>query len=115
MFRFGESPHCQVFGWYYWWWGGADSIRLEHSSINLINKLTHVSSLVLFALVGGMSCVSSISTMRTSPDWISAEPSHDIIIGKQSLSDEQSSGVCKMRRKKEKIKQEHDTIKLLNI
>ena len=48
--------------------GGADSIYLKHSSINLINKLTHVSSLVLFALVGGMSCVSSISTMRTSPD-----------------------------------------------
>lgn len=108
MFRFWESPIVKVLEWYCD--GGEALIQLvsEHSSINLINKLTHVSSLVLFALVGGMSCVSSISTIRTSPDWISAEPSHDMIIGKQSLSDEQSSGVCK-------IKEEHDTIKLLNI
>lgn len=110
MFRFGKAPlskygcYCDGGGGR---WGevGADSIILEHSSINLINKLTHVSSLVLFALVGGMSCVSSISTMRTSPDWISAEPSHDIIIGKQSLSDEQSSGVCKKINKRTKIRQ----------
>lgn len=91
MLWFCQNPYCQVQMLFEE--GGADSIYLKHSSINLINKLTHVSSLVLFALVGGMSCVSSISTMRTSPDWISAEPSHEMIIGKQSLSDEQSSGV----------------------
>lgn len=103
MFRFGKAPLSKYWCYCDGEWGekevGADSIRLKHSSINLINKLTHVSSLVLFALVGGMSCVSSISTIRTSPDWISAEPSHDIIIGKQSLSDEQSSGVCKIEIK----------------
>lgn len=68
MFRFGKAPLSSLGDIVMEMRGGADSIRLEHSLINLINKLTHVSSLVLFALVGGMSCVSSISTMRTSPD-----------------------------------------------
>lgn len=54
----------------------------------------------------GNKSVSSISTISTSPDWISAAPSHDIIIGIQSPPPEQFSGVCKIKssnRKKKKV------------
>lgn len=46
----------------------------------------------------GSSRVSSISTIRTSPDWISAAPSHEMIIGRQSAPVEQFSGVCNEKR-----------------
>lgn len=52
----------------------------------------------------GNSSVSSISTISTSPDWISAAPSHEIIIGIQSPPPEQFSGVCNKKKKK----REHD-------
>lgn len=48
----------------------------------------------------GNSSVSSISTISTSPDWISAAPSHEIIIGIQSPPPEQFSGVCNKKKKK---------------
>lgn len=53
----------------------------------------------------GSNNVSSISTISTSPDWISAAPSHDIIIGMQSAPVEQFSGVwnqAEQRKKKKK-------------
>lgn len=58
----------------------------------------------------GNSSVSSISTISTSPDWISAAPSHEIIIGIQSPPPEQFSGVCNENKKKKK-KREKNTMK----
>lgn len=54
---------------------------------------TYFGLLVKF-MSAGRSRVSSTSTMSTSPDCISAVPSHDIIIGIQSDPVEQFSGVC---------------------
>lgn len=78
-------------------------------------KITHPLSillLLLFAWLGfisaGNNSVSSISTISTSPDWISAAPSHDIIIGIQSPPPEQFSGVCKNVTWREKEGEEEE-------
>lgn len=62
-------------------------------------KQTYLSTLLLLENCG-VSKVSSISTISTSPDCISLVPSHDIIKGEQSAPEEQSSGDCKKKMKK---------------
>lgn len=57
-------------------------------------------SIVLGSTSAGNNKVSSISTISMSPDWISAAPSHDMVIGMQSPSTEQFSGVCNEKSNK---------------
>lgn len=61
---------------------------------------TYFGVLSVKFMSAGSNNVSSTSTMSTSPDCISAVPSHDIIIGIQSDPVEQFSGVCKEHKKK---------------
>lgn len=76
-----------------------------HRHRNRQHKFAYPLMLSIFLMVlgfmsAGNSSVSSISTISTSPDWISAAPSHEIIIGIQSPPPEQFSGVCKKNKNK---------------
>lgn len=51
--------------------------------------------MLLFDFAEEMSCVSSISTIRTSPDWMSADPSQDINVDEHWTPAGQPSAVCK--------------------
>lgn len=62
-------------------------------------KKTYVASFVLLFFAAGIKNLSFISTMRTSPDWMSAEPSQESIIGRQSVADKQFSGVYEHEKK----------------
>lgn len=64
-----------------------------------VEYFTHFGSFDALYSVG-ISRLSSISTISTSPDWISAAPSHEIIIGIQSAPDVQFSGIWKALNKK---------------
>lgn len=64
-----------------------------------VEYFTHFGSFDALYSVG-ISRLSSISTISTSPDWISAVPSHEIIIGIQSAPDVQFSGIWKALNKK---------------
>lgn len=93
-----------------WWWFRWLSIRTKWSSvrwrkknaniiyINTDEYFTHFGSFDALYSVG-ISRLSSISTISTSPDWISAVPSHEIIIGIQSAPDVQFSGIWKVLNK----------------
>lgn len=73
--------------WYY--------TQYTHTHIaNRVEYFTHFGSFDTLYSVG-ISRLSSISTISTSPDWISAVPSHEIIIGIQSAPDVQFSGIWK--------------------
>lgn len=76
----------------------------EVSDIWILAKNKTYIRLLRFCAVMFMSAgnnkVSSISTISTSPDWISAAPSHEIIIGMQSAPVEQFSGVWNDKKRK---------------
>lgn len=90
-----EHPIFEV---YDAWFSGIDIFLCTNIKRHTIGAWTY---LILLAALGlwsaGNKSVSSISTISTSPDWISAAPSHDIIIGIQSPPSEQRSGVWKGR------------------
>lgn len=83
--------------------------REEKKNANIIVHYIHIDE--YFTYLGsfdalysvGISRLSSISTISTSPDWISAVPSHEIIIGIQSAPDVQFSGIWKVLNKKKRL------------
>lgn len=70
--------------------------------IHIVEYFTHFGSFDALYSVG-ISRLSSISTISTSPDWISAAPSHEIIIGIQSAPDVQFSGIWKALNKRKRL------------
>lgn len=77
------------------WWilRGGKSLLQGRILIMKINFPYTFSSLRFFCW-DEIKNLSSISTRRTSPDWISPEASQESTKGRQSDFEEQSSGVC---------------------